>query len=61
MTIDVTPSTENTPLLTVFMQQTVSRIPMIKKKRKKGKGLGALQKLRKILAALANTQPQINR
>ena len=61
MTIDVNPVNGEHTTVTVFMQQTVSRIPMIKKKRKKGKGLGALQKLRKILAALANTQPQINR
>ena len=46
---------------TLLIQPTIPMIPMIKIKIKKGKNRGALKKLRKVLAALVDTQLTIDK
>ena len=60
-TTGTAPSKEKASPLMGLMQPTLSMIPMIRSKRKKGKNGGALKKSRKVLAALVKAQIQIDR
>ena len=53
-TMGTAPSTENTAPSTLLMQPTVSMIPMITTKRKKGKISRAWKKSRTVLSALVD-------
>ena len=50
--VDVTPSNENI-LPPLLMQPTSPMIPMIKTKKRKGKGSGALKKSQKVVESIA--------
>ena len=65
-TVDAAPCKENTPSPTLLLchtvlQPTVTMIPMIKTKRKKGKYSQVLKKSWKVLTTLVNMQLHIDR